>query len=420
MQETVDVGSYTVDIEPAGIGGEEVATDYGEGEEASGVEIELGSASDLGSDIDLVAEENEDGDSGGGGEGKVVAVAGVVGIEAGSEPAGYEVIVDEDAGTITVIRLDYPNEGWEEELHVAVLIDPLKRLDAHEKARRKEALTWYKSKMAVLQAEAAREWRRQPLGKKTVPGLNGICGPWDGEQCSSCWRYQQALERDASHTQWRDTSAGRRTLHAERRHRMTVGYTAARLEPRQTPAKVVRARRSRHDKRAAFALQRRASRKHPMEQLQAVADQLLQLSGRVRKRSSDALTGGPQWVWKDRWLQLIELPQGREAVGKPHKHGAPHMRPKPALALEYRHHSNSKRVLGVVPLSDKHSGYRLVLKTGPRGDRMLDLHAAHIPRDVVAYSAFPGFVVCGPRDHRTLKRGKPAVSTQRQSTVATM
>ena len=406
-QETVDVGSYTIDVEEAGSGGGGAATDYGE--EASEVAIDL-SASDIGS-IDLIAEEDEAaaGGGGAGGEGKVVAVLGVVGIEEGSEPPGYEVIVDAEAGTISVIRLDYPAEGWEEELQVVVLVDPLKRLDTQERARRREALAWYKDKMAVLRAEAAREWRRQPLGQKTVPGLNGTCGPWDGDQCPSCWRYQQALERDASHTKWRDTSAGRRTLLAERRHRMT-GYSAAKMEPRQTPLKVVRARRSRHEERAAFALQRRASRKHPMEELQAVADELLQLSGRVRKRSSDALTGGPEWVWKDRWLQLIELPQGREAVGKPHLFGKPHMRPKPALALEYRHHSNSKRVLGVVPLAGVSSGgYRLILKSGPRGDRMLDLHAAHIPRDSVAYSAFPGFVICGPRDHRTLKRGTPAL-----------
>jgi hypothetical protein len=187
-------------------------------------------------------------------------------------------------------------------------------------------------------------------------------------------------------------------------------YSAAKLEPNQTPLKAVRSRQSRYDKRAGFALRRRAAHKHPMEQLQAAVDELLQLSGRVRKRSSDALIGGPEWVWKDRWLQLIEMPQGRQKVGKPQLFGKPQMRPRPALALEYRHHSNSKRVLGELPLAGiSGGGYRLILKSGPNGDRTLDLHAAHIPRDSVAYSAFPGVVVCGQRDSRTLVRGDPTL-----------
>ena len=163
-----------------------------------------------------------------------------------------------------------------------------------------------------------------------------------------------------------------------------------------------------------------------MEQLQAAADELLQLSGRIRKRSTDSLSGtgaADNWLWKPRWMQLIELPQGRETRDrKPHKFGKPHQRPKPNLALEYRQHSNSKRVLGIIPLSAAGGGgrgvhgggtggggWRLILRAGSRGDRLLDLHAEHIPRDSVAYAAFDGFVVCGVWDDVTLKRGEPSL-----------
>ena len=102
----------------------------------------------------------------------------------------------------------------------------------------------------------------------------------------------------------------------------------------------------------------------------------------------------------------------RERDGKPQKFGKPDQRPRPRFALEYRQHPNSRTALGVVPLDvpldESTAGvpglYKLVLRAGPRGDRLLDLHAAHIPADAVAYAPFPGFVVCGARDAATHKR----------------
>lgn len=350
---------------------------------------------------------------------KTVVVDGGVGVS-DPVPDGVTVVVDESQGILTI----HTSGGVKQEFNVTVLVNPLKKLTVLETRRRREAAAKYKKKMEVLRMEAVREWKKQAPGAKTVPGLNGLCGPYDGEQCPSCWRYQQALLRHESHTNWRDTPAGRTTLGQERKV-LQQAYCAQRLEPSQSPQEVIRQRRSRFDERAAFALHRRAfsirrgtPHRDQKVQLQAVADELLQLSGRVQKLSSDSLSGyvqngyGDGLIWKARWMQLIELPQGREHDGKRHKFGKPHQRPKPRFALEYRQHSNSPRALGTVPL-DVPSGesiagvrglYKLILRAGPRGDRLLDLHASHIPCDAVAYAPLDGFVICGARDEATCKR----------------
>ena len=186
---------------------------------------------------------------------KTVVVDGGVGVD-DALAEGLTVEVDEAQGTLTITNADAGEIELEHE--VTVLVNPLKQLTARERRRRREAVAQYKKKMEVLRMEAVREWKRQALGAKTIPGLNGLCGPYDGEQCPSCWRYQQALLRDISHTKWRETPAGRATLGEERRV-LQHAYSAQRLEPSQTPQHVIRHRRSRFDERAAFALHRRTS-----------------------------------------------------------------------------------------------------------------------------------------------------------------
>ena len=320
----------------------------------------------------------------------------------GAEADAYELAVDTAGGTVTVERLD--GGGWAGDLRLDVTIDLLARLENAEQQRKREARAWYRKRKKALRAEAVREWKRGVA----VPGLNGLCGPIDGEQCPSCFRYQQTLERDASFTVWRDSWTGRETLRSERQGRAKT-YSAAELTPLQRRRPAPRSKRA---QRASFALGRREKLKDPLEKVQVMVDKLQQLSGNVCKRTENTLQGS---AWRYRWLELVELPQSRQRKGLPQKFGTVLQRPRPRLALEYRQHNSSGRVLGQVRLAGtSDTGHKLVLECGPHGDRELDLRAKHISRKSVAYAPHPGFVVCGEPPEN---RAEPAVFSAASSSA---
>ena len=172
---------------------------------------------------------------------------------------------------------------------------------------------------------------------RRVPGFNGLCGPYDGDQCPSCLRYQQAEERAGldwdvrgprprvATNRWREGWEARRMLLSERTQ-LFKHYCAQNLEPplhrtasteqlrpseqllphkkdvkQAFRAVIVRylgnnalftcmltvcchtlqkpPAKSRHEERAAWALARRARRPAVADKLQAAADHLSNICG---------------------------------------------------------------------------------------------------------------------------------------------
>jgi hypothetical protein len=47
-------------------------------------------------------------------------------------------------------------------------------------------------------------WRADMGGALQVAGFNGLCGPFDGDQCPSCQRYQEQVLRESRPQAWRE------------------------------------------------------------------------------------------------------------------------------------------------------------------------------------------------------------------------
>eukprot|EP01047_Picozoa_sp_COSAG01_P079518 COSAG01_NODE_15118_length_1372_cov_2.608013_2_plen_138_part_00 len=47
-------------------------------------------------------------------------------------------------------------------------------------------------------------WRADMGAALQVAGFNGLCGPFDGDQCPSCQRYQEQVLRESRPQAWRE------------------------------------------------------------------------------------------------------------------------------------------------------------------------------------------------------------------------